>query len=209
MSANPIKRWNPTQIKGLWKKEVTGEALSVSEGRALRKDRVPGTPDPNKVLELVLWEMLLLERRKSLSLLEPMAEACIRAMGWVRWEAFRRRLKIRKQEVDVDFRERRVEAVPPPEIRRLTFQGRNVLEALRLVQGEVGSRRVARTDLLDRLQGWKITRVAAGRLIQGLVRAGILGLYRGDCVGPGPGWTDAQGGLQVMFGRVTYVSDAL
>ncbi|MEE9197943.1 MAG: hypothetical protein V3U45_07340 [bacterium] len=207
MSGNP-RRWTATQIDALWTRDVEGNALGRREGRALRGDRVPGTPDPDEVLELAFREMLLLECRTAKSLLEPMAEACIRAMGWVRWEAFRRRLKIRKQEVDVDFRERRVEAIPPPEIRPLTFQDRNVLEALRLVQGEVGSRRVARTDLLDRLQGWKIARVAAGRLIQGLVDDGILGLYRGDCVGPGPGWMDAQGGLQVMFGRVTYVSDA-
>ncbi len=203
MSANPIRRWNPTQIDALWKKEVTGEALSEAESRALRKDRAPKTPDHDEVLRLAFKEIQLLDWRSPWGLLEPMAEACIREMGRIRWAILERSLRekgLLVRRAGVAFPVFHPKAVPPP---GLTEKEAEAAKALQWLQSETGAWSVDRRDLLSRLNDH---RNVAGRLIQAMVGKGILSLGKGDRVGPGPDWEKTAGPAGFMLARLPPVA---
>lgn len=204
MSGIP-RRWNPTQIDALWKKEVTGETLSEAESRALLEDRAPETPDHDEVLRLAFKEIQLLEWRKPWGLLEPMAEACIREMGRIRWAILERNLRengLLVRRAGVAFPIFHPAAVPPP---GLTEREAEAARALQWLQSETGAWSVYRRDLLSRLDDH---RNVAGRFIQAMVRKGIFSLGKGDRVEPGPDWEKTVGPESFILMRVPPVSGA-
>ncbi len=200
--------WSETQIGALWKRKVLGEAPTPAEGRSLRGGRGPKVPKTEKELKEsfgLLWKhLVLLDRETRRPLLEAMVRVCVGQMGPYRW----RRLQPALQLVLSDASRMRLAAEPGS--RGRTWRAHQILATHRALQEEFRQEGVARTALLDRLEGepMRIPRNVAGREIGRLIRNDDLVLDEARDVlrrVPGP---EGKEFLPLEVTEITWVSEA-
>ncbi len=203
--------WNATHVRARWK-QLAGESLGPVEGRSLRGGRGPKIPETDEELKEAfefLWKhLVLLDYETRRPLLEGMVQVCAGQMGPYRW----RRLQPTLQHVLSEAPRIRLAAEPGSKGRVWAHQ---ILATHRALQEEFRQERVARTDLLDRLEKWfdpnnpnLAGRMKAGRKIRKLVREGSLSLDKARDVlhrGPRP---EGEEFLPLEVAEITWVNVA-